>query len=193
MATFSPDCHPRHHFRGRGFRRYHRLGLVVIARGGGEHEAAIANRIIEAVKKRSAVKDAVGTGRHHPRPFVRPALQRLDQPQPRQPEIRHGTRCSSDVLAELRLDQNDDRRRRLDPALGLVGTGTRHLILRARYSPHRHLQETTGNRRFRRPKRGAIGRAPEAFPSCPRNSQRFYPKWRRSKSQIPSSKWTATR
>ena len=124
--------HPRHHFRRRGVRRYHRLGLIVVARGGGEHEAAIANRIIEAVKKPSTVKDAVGAGRHHPRPLVRPALERLDQPQPRQPEIGHGARRRADVLAELRLDQNHDRPRRLDPALGLVGTGTRHVILRAR-------------------------------------------------------------
>ena len=83
-----------------------RLGLVVGARGRGEDEAAIGDRGLQRVVKRGAVENAIGAGRHHPRLVVGPGLARLDQPQPRQSEIRHGAGRGADILAELRLDQD---------------------------------------------------------------------------------------
>ena len=59
--------------------------------------------------KLGAVENAVGARRHHARLVVGPGLPRRDQAQPRQAEIRHGARGGADILAELRLDQDDDR------------------------------------------------------------------------------------
>ena len=57
-----------------------RLRLIVIARRCCQDKGAIADGVGEAVIKLRAVEDAVGARRHHPRPVVRPALHRLDQP-----------------------------------------------------------------------------------------------------------------
>ena len=80
----------------------------------------------EAVVKLGGVENAVGAGRHHPRLRVRPGLDRRDEAQPRQAEIGHGARRRADILAELRLDQDDDRSALLRPAFGLVGSGAWH-------------------------------------------------------------------
>ena len=90
---------------------------------------AVGDRGFERVVKRGVVEDAVGAGRHHARLVVRPALPRLDQPQPRQAEIGHGAGGGADILAKLRLDQDHDRAGRLDPGLGLVGAGAWHAVL----------------------------------------------------------------
>ena len=116
----------RRHFGRRLRRADHLLGLVVIARGRRQDKGAIADGAGQAVINLRAIEHAVGARRHHPRLLVRPALHRLDQPQARQPEIGHGARRRADVLAELRLDQDHDRRRRYAPAFGFVGAGTRH-------------------------------------------------------------------
>jgi hypothetical protein len=114
-----PARHPLHHFdRGRR-RRNHQLGLIVIARGRRHDETAIADCLVETFIKRRGLQDAIGSGRHHARLLVWPFLLRLDQPQARQSEIGHCARGRADVLAELRLDENDHGRRRLDPRLVL--------------------------------------------------------------------------
>ena len=105
------------------------LGLVVGARGGGKDEAAVGDGRLQRVKKLGFVENAVGAGRHHARLVVGPRLARLDDPQPRQAEIRHGAGGSADIFAELRLDQHHDRPGRLDPAFGLVGAGAWHAVL----------------------------------------------------------------
>ncbi len=61
-------------------------------------------------------------------------LARIDQAQPRQPEIAHGARRRADVLAELRLDQNDHRPA-FRPWLGAVGTRTWHCACFSYQSP----------------------------------------------------------
>lgn len=114
------------HFGRRCVSRDHGFRLIMIAGGRGEHETAIADRIIEAVVKYSPVKNSVGARRHHTGSFVGPSFLRLHQTQPRQAEIRHRAGRRTDVLAKLWLDQNDDRCRRFDPALGFVRPGTRH-------------------------------------------------------------------
>ena len=75
------------------------------------------------------VEHAVGAGGRQRARSIGPAVARLDQPQPRQPEIGHGAGGRADILAELRLDQDHHRRRALDPVLGLVGAGARHCWL----------------------------------------------------------------
>ena len=58
---------------------------------------------------------------------IGPAVARIDDPQARQREITHGARGHADVLAELRLDQNDDGPGEFEAGLGLVGARTGHL------------------------------------------------------------------
>ena len=115
----------RHQLR-RLLRRHHRLGLVVRPRRGGEHEGQVGDRGLDGVEQFGLVEDPVGAGGGHPGARIGPAVARLDQTQPRQAEIRHGPRRRADVVAELRLDQDHHRRRRLDPPLGLVGSGPGH-------------------------------------------------------------------
>ena len=96
-----------HLLRG-GFRRHHRLGLVVGAGGGREQQRAIGDRLLHRVEQFDPVQDMVGAGGRPLRADVRPAVARVDDAQPRQREIAHRARGHADVLAELRLDQDDD-------------------------------------------------------------------------------------
>ena len=90
----------------RGFRRDHGLGLVVGARGGGEQQRAVGDRLLDRVEQLDSFQDMVGAGGRALRVDVRPAVARIDDAQPRQREIAHRARGHADVLAELRLDQN---------------------------------------------------------------------------------------
>ena len=56
----------RRHQRGRRLRRYHRLGLVVRPRRGGEHEGAVGDRGLERVEQLGLVEHAVGAGGRDP-------------------------------------------------------------------------------------------------------------------------------
>ena len=98
----------------------------MVARSCGKHEIAIANRFLKCVVKHYAVQNSISARGHHARLFVRPALQRLHQPQPWQAEICHRSGSRTDVLTELRFDQNDNWRGCFDPALGFIGARTRH-------------------------------------------------------------------
>ena len=112
-----PPCDlARHLARGR-FRRHHRLGLVVGAGGGGEQQGAVGDRLLHGVEQLDLVQDVVGAGGGARGLDVRPAVARVDDAQPRQREIAHRARGHADVLAELRLDQNDDGAR---SARGLI-------------------------------------------------------------------------
>ena len=51
------------------------LGLVMGARGGGQHEGAVGDGRFKAVVEHRLVENAVGAGRHHQRLVVRPALR----------------------------------------------------------------------------------------------------------------------
>ena len=98
---------------------------AVVASTSVQSAIASCERVIE----HGVVEDAVGARGHLARLRVRPVLPRLDQPQPAEPEIRHGARRRADVLAHLRLDQDHHRPRLLHPVLGLVGSGARHSVL----------------------------------------------------------------
>ena len=109
----------------------HGLGLIMRARGRGENEMAVGDRGLDGVEQRGGVEDAVGARGHDHRLAVGPGAARLDEAQPRQPEIPHGARRRADILAELRLDQHDHRAGGVRPVLGLVGSGAGHLALRS--------------------------------------------------------------
>ena len=97
-----------------GFRRDHRLGLVVGARGGGEQQRAVGDRLLDGVEQLDLIQDVVGAGGGALRADVRPAVARIDDAQPRQREIAHRARRHADVLAELRLDQNHNGAGQID-------------------------------------------------------------------------------
>jgi len=86
----------------------HRFGLVVGPGGGGEQQRAIGDRLLDGVEQGGLIQDVVGAGGGALGMDVGPAVARIDDPQSGQPEITHRARGHADVLAELRLDQNDD-------------------------------------------------------------------------------------
>ena len=96
------------HLPGGGLRRHHRLGLVVGAGGGSEQQRAVGDRLLDRVEQLDLIQDMVGAGSGTLRTDIRPAVARIDDAQPRQGEIAHRARGHADVLAELRLDQNDN-------------------------------------------------------------------------------------
>jgi hypothetical protein len=78
------------------------------AGGGGKQQRAVGDRLLDRVEQLDVIQDMVGAGGGAPGMDVRPAIARIDDPKPRQPEIAHRARGHADVLAELRLDQDDD-------------------------------------------------------------------------------------
>ena len=80
----------------------------------------------QIVEQHGVVENAVGARGRALRVNIGPAVARLDEPQTPESEIGHDAGRRADVLAELRLDQDDDRPGGLDPVPGLVGPGTRH-------------------------------------------------------------------
>ena len=71
----------------------------------------------------AAVDDMVGLARRGARLVVRPAVARIDQPEFRQAEIGHGARHHADILAELRLDEDDRRAVAASGRLRCAGIG----------------------------------------------------------------------
>jgi len=104
----------------------HRLGLVVGARRGRDDERAVGYRRIERFVELRVFQDAIGAGGGAPSLHVGPAVARLDQAQPAEAKISHHARGCTNIFAQLRLDQHDDRARHLYPVLGLVGSGAGH-------------------------------------------------------------------
>ena len=109
------------HFARGGLRPDHRLGLIVGARGGGKQQIEVGHRRLDAVEQRCAGQDMVGAGRRPARGDVRPAVARIDDAQATEREIAHGAGRHADVLAELRLNQNDNGAIEVEAGLGLVG------------------------------------------------------------------------
>jgi hypothetical protein len=91
-----------------GGRRDDGLGLIVGARGGGEQQRAVGDRLLDGVEQLDLIQNMIGAGGRALRTDIGPAVARIDDPQARQPEIAHRARGHADVLAELRLDQNDN-------------------------------------------------------------------------------------
>ncbi len=108
----------------------HGLGLVVGARGRRQHHGAVGDRVGDGLEQCDLIEDAVGPRRRAVGLDVRPAVARLHQPQPPQPEIGHAAGGRADVLPELRLDQDDDRAGGGNPVPGLVGSCAWHGLLR---------------------------------------------------------------
>ena len=67
-----------HDLARRGFGRDHRLGLIVGARGGGEQQRAVGDRLLDGVEQLDRVQNMVGAGGGALRADVRPAVARID-------------------------------------------------------------------------------------------------------------------
>ena len=91
------------------------------ARGGGEQQRAIGDRLLHGVEQLDLVQDVIRAGGGALRAHIGPAVARIDDAQARQPEIAHRTRGHADVLAELRLDQDHDGAGQIGRGFGLVG------------------------------------------------------------------------
>ena len=78
------------------------------AGGGSEQQRAVGDRLLDRVEQLHMIQDMVGARGGALRTDIRPAVARVDDTQARQGEIPHRARGHADVLAELRLDQNDN-------------------------------------------------------------------------------------
>ena len=91
------------------------------ARGGGEQQRAVGDRLLHGVEQLDLVQDVIGAGGGALRAHIGPAVARLDDAQPRQAKVAHRTRSHADVLAELRLDQDHDGAGQIGCGFGFVG------------------------------------------------------------------------
>ena len=91
------------------------------ARGRSKQQRAIGHRRFDRVEQFDTFQDVVGAGGRALRGDVRPAVARIDDAKPRKREIPHRARGHADVLAKLRLDQNDDGAWEVEGCFGLVG------------------------------------------------------------------------
>ena len=119
--------HPRRHLGRRRVRADHRLGLVVRARGGGEHESAVGDRVGEPVVQLARCREC---GRRRPPSrapcsFGQPCsgLTRRSRDSPKFAMARAAAPIFSPSCGSTSTTTG---RRLLDPALGLVGPGARH-------------------------------------------------------------------
>ena len=123
----APACDMVDDLARRGVRPDHRLGLVMGPGGGGEQQRQVGDRLLDRVEQFGLLQNMVGAGRGALGGDVRPAVAGLDDPEPRQRKIAHRARGHADVLAELRLDQDDDGAFEVTACLGLVGARTGHV------------------------------------------------------------------
>ncbi len=122
-------CDLARHLLRRRLRRQHRLCLVVRARRGREHQRAVGDRRLHRVEQSCAIDDGVGAGGRARRVDVRPAVARIDDAEFLQAEVAHRARGHADVLAELRLDQHDDRRGRVCARTAAFGSFFKHSLI----------------------------------------------------------------
>ena len=91
------------------------------ARGRGEQQVEIGNRLLDRVEQLGAFENVVGAGRRALGGDIGPAVARVDDAQPIKREIAHGACGHADILAELRLDQDDRGAVEIEAGLGSVG------------------------------------------------------------------------
>ena len=90
----------------RGGRGEHRLGQAARTGSGGIDERAVCHGGGGIWENLGVVQQPPCSAGHRHRAGIRPAISRIDQSQPVQPEIPHATRRSPDIFAHLRADQN---------------------------------------------------------------------------------------
>ena len=96
------------------------------ARGGGEQQIEVGDRLADRVEQFDLFQNVVGAGGRALGGDVRPAVAGVDDAQAAQGKIAHGARSHANVFPELRLDQDHDGTVEGEARLGLVGAG--HLI-----------------------------------------------------------------
>ena len=113
------------HFARRLARRHLAPDHAAVARGGGIDMDEIGDRRRDRRVEPGLVEHRVGAARRGNRPLGRPAVARPHQPQIVERAVHHRPRRGADILAELRLDQDDRRPPRRRPA-AMIGPG--HLV-----------------------------------------------------------------
>jgi len=109
--------------------RHHGFGQVTIARRGGKNKVKVLGGFGGGLAHLNLVQHPPRAGGERNRLGVWPAIARVYQPHPIQPEIPHRPRRRADVFPHLRLYQNNGGRRPL-PTLILPMIRSRHYISR---------------------------------------------------------------
>ena len=99
-------------FPGHFFRADNGHYQVSTAHGRGIDKTAIGHGFLDAIEELRLFEHNVGSARGRAGIGIGPAIARSDKPQFGQAEIEHGSRRLADVLAELRANEDDNRRRR---------------------------------------------------------------------------------
>jgi len=106
---------------GRRLRPQYGLGLVMGTGRGGEQQVEVGHSVRHRVEQFDMVDDVVGASGGTLGGDIGPAVARVDQTQPRQREIAHGACGHADILAKLRLHQDDHGTFQVKAGFGLVG------------------------------------------------------------------------
>ena len=96
------------------------------ARGGREQQRAVGDRLLNGVEQFDASRMWSAPAAARCARDIGPAVARVDDAQTRQGEIAHGAGRHADILAELRLDQNDDGAGEVEACFGPVGARSGH-------------------------------------------------------------------
>jgi len=86
-------------------------------------QGRVRDRLLQGIEQLSAAQNVVGAGRGALGGDIWPAVAGIDDPKPRERKVAHRARRHADILAELRLDQDDHGTGKVVPRLGLVGAG----------------------------------------------------------------------
>ena len=113
------------HFGRRLARRHFAPNHAAVARGRSVDMDEIGDRRRDRWVEPRAVEHRVGAARCRRRPFRGPPVARPNQAQIAERAIQHRPRRGTDILAELRLDE-DDRRPAAHRAASMIGSG--HLM-----------------------------------------------------------------
>jgi hypothetical protein len=106
LAGRDPACHVAR----RAFRRQHLLDHVARPRRRGIDEVEVGDGPGAVGMDARPLDHPARPGRGAERLVARPAVARVHQPQIVEAEVGHGARRRADVLAQLRVDQDDGRR-----------------------------------------------------------------------------------
>ena len=106
QGNFSPLTRLFDHFLPAFARIQQRPGNATIAGTGAQHQIAAHQRIFQGGNDLGIFENVTGSRRTRIR-FVMRKQPRLNQHQPRQPHVFHGTRSPTDVPGMTGIDQND--------------------------------------------------------------------------------------
>jgi len=106
-ADFLAACRGHAQSPGGFRRREHVFGDAALARGGRINNVQIGHCLAQSGEHAGFLDDIRRARRHRHRLGIRPAVARVDEPQIGKPKIRHCARRGADVLAKLRVREDD--------------------------------------------------------------------------------------